>query len=148
MALKGVNRIVVAVNNLENSKRFYREALGATFHEANWTGKSYGIEVAISWDAGIELCAPMPGREHDSAVSSFLAENGEGVVNVIFAVSDAGLAKERAASAGITPFNSLDYSQQEIDEHLDGLFCKYEEHFMNSSEQCGYGFTVAQIDPK
>ena len=96
MELRGVNRIVVAVKDIEKSKRLYSEALGATFHEANWTGEPFGIEVAISWDAGIELCAPMPGREGDSVVSPFLAQNGEGVMNVIFGVSDAGAAKQKA----------------------------------------------------
>ena len=62
--------------SLEKSKKFYSEVLGATFYEANWTGKEFGIEVAISWDAGIELCAPMPGRENDSMISPLLDENG------------------------------------------------------------------------
>jgi len=148
MELRGVNRIVVAVNNLEMSKKIYSEALGATFHEANWTGEPFGIEVAISWDAGIELCAPIPGREDDSVVSSFLAENGEGVINVIFGVSDAGAARNKAEISGLPPFHSVNYSQEEIDEHLEGLFTKYEEHFLNSSEKCGFSITVAQIDPK
>ena len=148
MKLRGVNRIVVAVNDLEKSKRFYSEVLGATFNEANWAGEPFGIDVAISWDAGIELCAPMSGREADSVVSPFLEQNGEGIMNVMFGVSDASFAKERAESAGVEVFHSLDYSQEEIDRHLDGLFKKYEEHFLNSAEQCGFSMTLAQIDQK
>ena len=148
MDLRGINRIVVAVKDIEKSKKIYSEALGATFHEANWTGEPFGIEVAISWDAGIELCAPLPGREADSAVSPFLAQNGEGIMNVIFGVSDAGTARQKAESAGLPAFHSLDYDQEEIDTHLDGLFKKYEEHFLNSEEQFGFSITLAQIDPK
>jgi methylmalonyl-CoA/ethylmalonyl-CoA epimerase len=147
MKLRGVNRIVVAVKDLEKSKRYYSEVLGATFHEANWTGEPFGIDVAISWDAGIELCAPMSGRETDSVVSPFLEHNGEGVMNVMFGVSDASAAKEKAEAAGVGIFHSLDYSQEEIDKHLDGLFKKYEEHSLNSAEQCGFNMTLAQIDP-
>ena len=144
----GVNRIIVAVKDIEKSKKFYSEVLGATFHEANWTGEPFGIDVAISWDAGIELCAPMAGREDDSVVSLFLEQNGEGVMNVVFGFSDAGVAKRVAESAGVTAIHSLDYSQEEIDRHLDGLFKKYEEHVLDSAEQCGFSVTLAQIDPK
>lgn len=148
MKMRGVNRIIVAVKDIEKSKKFYSEVLGATFHEANWTGEPFGIDVAISWDAGIELCAPMAGREGDSAVSPFLEQNGEGVMNVVFGFSDAGVAKGKAESAGVVALHSLDYSQEEIDSHLDGLFKKYEEHVLNSAEQCGFSVTLAQIDPK
>lgn len=148
MSLLGVNRIVVAVKNLESSKKFYSDVLGATFHEANWTGEEFGIEVAISWDAGIELCAAMPGRENSSAVTQFLANNGEGVINVIFGVTDAVAAKQTAESAGIGLVNSLDYSQEDIDAHLEGMFKKYEEYFLNTSQQCGFSMAVAQIELK
>jgi len=37
MAVRGVNRIILAVRNLEEAKKYYADLLGATFHEANWT---------------------------------------------------------------------------------------------------------------
>lgn len=148
MKLGGINRIIVAVKDLEKSKKFFTEVLGATFYEANWTGEALGIDVAISWDAGIELCSPMTGREKDSAISPFLEENGEGIINIVFGVSDADLAKERAESAGVPSFHSVDFCQDEIDAHLDGLFRTYKEYFLNSAEQCGFSMTLGQIDPK
>jgi len=148
MKLRGINRIIVAVKDLEKSKEFYTELLGATFHEANWTGQPFGIDVAISWDAGIELCAPMPGREKDSVISPFLEQNGEGITNIVLGVSDADLAKEKAEAAGVAIFHSVDYSQEEIDRHLDGLFKRYKEHFLDSAGRCGYSITLGQIDPK
>jgi hypothetical protein len=39
MELRRVNRIVVAVKDIEKSKRIYSEVLVVTFHEANWTGE-------------------------------------------------------------------------------------------------------------
>ena len=116
MELRGINRIVVAVNNLEEAKKSYSEAFGATFRQANWTGEAFGIEVAISWDAGIELCAPIKGCEDTSAVSAFLANNGEGVMSVILGVEDALKAKHKAESAGVLAFHSVDYTQEEIKE--------------------------------
>ena len=46
MAVNGVNRIIVAVRDLEKAKSYYTDLLGAIFHEANWTGEAFGIEVA------------------------------------------------------------------------------------------------------
>ena len=48
MGLKGLNRIIVAVRNIETSKKFYSEVLGATFMDANWTGTPYDINVTIN----------------------------------------------------------------------------------------------------
>jgi len=148
MELRGINRIIIAVKDLEKSKKFYTNVLGATFHEANWTGNPFGMDVAISWDAGIELCAPMSGREKDSVISPFLEQNGEGIINIVFGVSDADMIKEKAEAAGVASFHSLDYSQEEIDKHLGGLFKRYKEHFLDSSSQCGYSITLGQLDRK
>ena len=148
MKLKGINRIIVAVRDIEESKKFFSDILGATFHEANWTRAELGIDVAISWDAGIELCAPMDGREKDSMISPFLEDNGEGIINVVFGVSDADSAKEQAELAGVESFHSVDFTQEEIDKHLQGLFRSYKEFFLNSFEQCGFGIALGQIDPK
>lgn len=148
MNLRGINRIIVAVHNLEKSKRYYSELLGATFNNADWTGENYGINVAISWDAGIELCAPMKGRENDSAVSPYLKNKGEGVMNVVFNYNSVADALSQAKSKGVECSHSLDFTQQEIDEHLDALFNKYEEHVLNTSSECGFSITLAQITEK
>jgi len=140
--------VIVAVRDLEKSKTFYSRVLGATFHEANWTGAPFGIDVAISWDAGIELIAPMAGRERDCVIAPFLEHRGEGVMNVVFGVDSGGQAKQRAEAAGMRTTHSLDFSQAEIDAHLDGLFRKYEEHVLDSTGRCGFSITLAQIDPK
>ncbi|HQR02906.1 MAG: VOC family protein [Proteobacteria bacterium] len=148
MGLRGINRIVIAVRDLEASKRQYADMLGATFSDAHWTGAPFGILVSIAWDAGIELCAPMPGREHDSAVSQFLARNGEGIINVFFGVDDADAAMARAAAHGYTCTHALDYSQNEIDQHLGGRFCRYQEFNLASAQRCGFGASLARLDRK
>ena len=148
MNLRGINRIIVAVRDLEESKRYYSQLVGASFSDANWTGENYGINVAISWDAGIELCAPMKGRENDSAVSQFLKTNGEGVLNVVFNYNDAAKALSSAKSNEVKCLHSLDYTQKEIDAHLGALFSKYEEHVLNTSGDCGFSVTIAQITEK
>jgi methylmalonyl-CoA/ethylmalonyl-CoA epimerase len=148
MNLKGVNRVMIAVNDLDESKKRYSDLLGATFHDAHWTGEPFGILVAISWDAGIELCAPMPDRKHDSAVSHFLATRGEGVMNVFFGVEDGDAAMARARANGFECVHSLDYSQEEIDAHLGGFFKRYQEFMIDTAERCGFAISLARIDPK
>lgn len=148
MTLRGVNRVMIAVHDLEKAKRLYSDLLGATFMDANWTGEPFGISVSIAWDAGIELCAPLPGRENDSAVSQFLAHRGEGVMNVFFGVDDGDAAMARANTHGFGSVHALDYSQEEIDLHLCGLFSRYQEFTLNSVERCGLSITLARIDEK
>ena len=148
MALRGVDRIVIAVRNLEKAKRQYSDLLGATFMDADWTGEPFGINVAIAWDAGIELCAPMHGREEDSAVSPFLAHRGEGIMTVCFGVDDADAAHRRASTQGYGCVNSLDYTQAEIDQHLAGLFSRYHEIFLDTHSIFDYGVALVRIDPK
>lgn len=148
MGIQGVNRIMIAVHDIEHAKRQYHDLLGATFIDANWTGNPFGISVAIAWDAGIELCAPLPGRETDSAVSPFLATHGEGVMNVFFNVDDGDAAMEKAAAQGYGCLTSLDYTQDEIDQHLGGLFKRYQEFTVDTSARCGFTVSLARIERK
>ena len=148
MAVNGVNRIIVAVRDLAKAKSYYADLLGATFHEANWTGEAFGIQVAISWNAGIELCAPISGKESECFLTPLLDERGEGILNVVFNVDDADEALARAQAASIQTINAVDYTQEEIDEHLDGLFTRYKEYFLNTGEQCGYAITLGQFEAK
>jgi predicted enzyme related to lactoylglutathione lyase len=148
VSVNGVNRVIVAVHDLERAKSFYAELLGADFHDASWTGEPFGIQVAISWNAGIELCAPIPGRERECAITPFLEQNGEGVINVVFNVHDADESLARAKAAGAQPMLPVDYTQEEIDEHLGGLFTRYKEYFLNTVEQCGYTITLGQLEAR
>jgi methylmalonyl-CoA/ethylmalonyl-CoA epimerase len=141
MALRGVNRVMIAVHDLETAKRRYSDLLGATFVDADWTGEPFGIN-------GIELCAPMPGRENDSAVSQFLAHRGEGIMTVFFGVDDADAAADLAAAQGYDCVNALDYTQEEIDKHLGGLFTRYQEFFIDTHADCGFTVALARIDEK
>ena len=148
MAIKGVNRIILAVRDLDASKAFYTELLGAVFSEANWTGEAFGIQVAISWNAGIELCAPMPGREADCFLVPLLKDRGEYILNVVFDFEDADEPYARAKAMGIATVNTVDYTQSEIDAHLDGIFSRYKEYFLRTGEKCGYAITLGEFKAK
>jgi catechol 2,3-dioxygenase-like lactoylglutathione lyase family enzyme len=148
MGLRGVNRVLIAVRDLDASRRRYSELLGAHFEDAGWTGEPFGISVAIAWDAGIELCAPLPGRESDSAVSAFLERHGEGVMSVFFAVDDVETATRQAEAHGAGRAHALDYTEQEIDAHLGGHFRRYTESFLDTFAELGVGISLAAIEPK
>jgi methylmalonyl-CoA/ethylmalonyl-CoA epimerase len=146
MKPKGVNRVVVAVNDLEKAIDIYSKLLGATFHDVSAGSEQYGVRAAISWDAGIELCAPIPGR--DSYIEQLIEKRGEGLMGVVFCVDDVGQACARAKDMGISVLTSLDYDQKQIDEQLQGRFKKYKWYMLNASDLCGVGAIIAQIEPK
>lgn len=148
MTMNGVNRVMIAVRDLEAAKKKYHDLLGADFRDAHWTGEPFGIGVSIAWNVGIELCAPLPGREENSAISNYLATHGEGVMNVFFDVCDGEAAMARATHHGYTSVQSLDYTLDEIDQHLGGLFQRYQEFTLNTGESCGFTVSLARIEPK
>lgn len=126
---RGVNRVVMAVHDLDAGRAFYEKLLGCTFHPGNdEEAASFGVRMAFSWDAGIELVAPIPGK--DSYVEGILAERGEGIIGVVWAVADADASRDAGAELGVTTFHTLDYSQEQIDRDLQGRFRRYYEHFM------------------
>ncbi len=142
----GVNRVTIAVKDLKKGIEVYSRLLGATFNSANAEdAANFGIEVAMSWDAGIELVAPLPGR--DSHVKQFIEARGEGLMGVVFSVDDVEAAREQATQMGIQIWHTLDYTQEQIDEHLQGRFTKYREHMLSPKGTCGVAPVIAQIEP-
>lgn len=146
MKPKGVNRVTIAVQDLQKGIDLYSKLLGATFYGASPDAESYGVQVAMSWDAGIELVCPLPGRK--SYAEKFIKEHGEGVLGVVFAVDDVDEARERAEKMGIRIWAAIDYSQEEIDRYLQGRFKKYKEYMLSADGTMGVGPVIGQIEPK
>ena len=143
----GVNRVTIAVKDLEKGKELYAELLGATFHSGNEEeAAALGVQVAMSWDAGIELVSPLPGR--DSFVKQIIDARGEGVLGVVFCVNDVDEARRVAEKRGIPIWHTVDYSQKEIDKHLQGRFKKYKEYMLAPTGTLGAGPVIGQIEPK
>lgn len=126
---RGVNRVVMAVRDLEAGRAFYEKLLGCTFHPGNDAeAATFGVKMVFSWDAGIELVAPIEGK--GSHIEKVLAERGEGIIGVVWAVADADASKVAADELGVSTFHTLDYSQEQIDSDLQGRYTRYYEHFM------------------
>lgn len=128
-----MNRVVVAVWDFDEGKRFFEELLGATFAPENDDGQaaSFGVRVAMAWDAGVELVSPL--ADAPSAIRDDLEANGEGVKGVVFAVPDLDAAKERAETLGLPTYYSLDFDQATIDAKCEGRFTRFREHFIAAS---------------
>ena len=145
MKQRGVNRVTMAVWDLDAGKEFYAKVLGAEFHGVNDAeAETFGVRCAIAWNAGIELVAPIEGRE--SRIRQFLEANGEGLTGVIFAVPDVDAARDAARDAGVPTIYGLDYSQEEIDENLQGRFKKYKEHFLGAGAVLGAGVVLGEFE--
>ena len=147
MKPQGVNRVTIAVKDLETGMDFYAKLLNATFHEATADDVvTLGIRVAMSWDAGIELVSPMPDRE--SFVTEFLEQRGEGLMGVVFAVDDVEEAYKAAQALGVGVWYTVDYDQEEIDRHLQGRFTKYKEYMLDAETSHGVGPVIGEFKSK
>ena len=99
MRERGVNRVVMAVRDLEAGRVYFESLLGCTFqHADDDEAARFGVQILMSWDGGIELVAPIEGR--DSHVQKILDERGEGLIGVVWAVADADASRNAAAELG------------------------------------------------
>ena len=147
MKPQGVNRVTIAVKDFEKAMAFYTRLLGATFHEATAEDAvALGVRVSMSWDAGIELVSPMQDRE--SFVTEFIEERGEGLMGVVFAVDDVEEAHQAAQALGVGVWYTVDYSQEEIDRHLQGRFTKYKEYMLDADTSHGVGPVIGEFKIK
>lgn len=147
MPQRGINRVTMAVWDLEKGKEFYRQLLGAEFESVNEAdAEAFGVRCAIAWNAGVELVAPIEGRE--SRVRSFLEENGEGLTGVVFAVEDLEKSRHAAEEAGVPVLHHLDYSQTQIDTHLQGRFSRYEEYFLGRGGALSAGVVLGVFEDR
>ena len=142
----GINRVVIAVRDLDRAVRFYSELLGATFHDASAGAEPFGIRAALSWDAGIELVAPLPGR--DSVIARSIEESGEGLRQVIFAVDDVDEARLKVEQMGIRVVQTIEFTQDQLREYFKDRFGKFKEYILNPTDTCGAQLVVGQFDRK
>ncbi len=134
MQQKGINRIVVAVWDFEQGKKYFEKLLGAEFAPENTDGEaaSFGVRVAMAWEAGIELVSPLPNTQ--SPIREEMEKNGEGIKGIVFAVDDADTAMKNGETLGLRSYYELDYTQKEINEKCQGRFTTYKEHFISAKE--------------
>lgn len=97
--VKKVDHIGVAVNNLEESVKFYEEILGLKLHGIE-TVEEQKVKVAFLpiGDTEIEL---LEATTPDSPIAKFIEKKGQGVQHVAFRVDDIEKALEEMRSLGV-----------------------------------------------
>lgn len=89
--------IIVYRENVDTYVERISAALGITFDEPAIV-ESTGVIAALSWDAGLEILAPL--RE-EGRYWERLQKHGEGSTIIVFGVKDMDAAQQRARDAGI-----------------------------------------------
>lgn len=98
-SLKRIDHIAVAVSSLEEALPFYQESLGLALIGIE-TVAEQGVRTA-KLDAGnthIELLEPL---SPESPVGKFIAQRGQGLHHICFAIDDINAGLESLQSAGV-----------------------------------------------
>lgn len=86
-----------------------------------------GFVMYISWEAGLEVVAPMQNRtDFNQAMTEWLAARGEGIMGVVFGVDDLDKHKARLEALGY-----------EVGPEMDDLPTSPWHHKLNLRERMG-----------
>lgn len=91
-----VAHIGVAVTDLEEALRFYRDILGLEPSTPETADGATIVSVALG-ETNVELLAP---QERDSPVAKFLARRGPGIHHICYQVPDLDATLERCRALG------------------------------------------------
>ncbi len=103
MKIERIDRVVIAVKNLDESMKFFSDLLGIKFDP---TGSSDEQLVRAAYSpSGIEL---MEATQPDSPVGKFVGKRGEGLYAVVFKVPNIEEASAELEKKGIRNVGKLD----------------------------------------
>jgi hypothetical protein len=130
--------ILVHRHDLESCVERLTRALQVSFQRAY--REDLALEIAIDWDAGLELLAPTGPQ---SPLWSQLQQKGEGHVSIIFGVEDFEEARKRARQEGFSTGPEVGLSGSE----------PWAERFnvlreTSLSEICGINLVLGQVEPR
>lgn len=98
-----VNHIAIVVENIDDSLRFWQDALGLRLeHREDNTDEQVEIAFLPVGDGEIELIAP---TTPDSGVAKYLAKKGAGMHHICLEVPDIAAAMAQLAAHGIEMIN-------------------------------------------
>lgn len=151
MNFKGVNRVVIAVKDLDEAVPLYSRLFNTTFKEGDGVmDASYGIRTAVSWDVAIEIVSPIPeSNAHlGQAVAKFLERTGGGIYSVVFSVDNVEEAYTRTTEMGIRVSGKFELDQEQIGRFLDDKFKIFKQYSLNAADTCGVQIIMGQIELK
>ena len=71
---------------------------------AEFDVEAIGISVLMSWEAGVEIIAPLAGATEPTPFDVFLADKGESVFSAVYEVDDLDAAVKQAVANGAKVF--------------------------------------------
>lgn len=100
----GINRVILQYReeNFDQAVKDISAALGVDDFE-DFVTPVFGLRIAISWSAGIELVAPQGDGEVSQHFRDSIAARGEGLAAFVYGVADLDQAASVAAAAGFAP---------------------------------------------
>lgn len=131
MHIVGIDRVVVATDDLDRTSGTFADRLGIDFGDrlslsTETTAGQNDLESVID-TAGIGLDVVQPdGEDDDNAVGRFIEEYGTGLYAIAFRVADLETARTELAADGVEPVGEI--SAGDFTEYLyhprdfDGLF--------------------------
>lgn len=113
--IEKIHHIGIAVHNLDEALKFYRDTLGLHVH-AQDTVQDQGVKAALLTigESEIELLEPLSS---DSPVGKFLERKGEGLHHICFQTPDVGSELEAIKQKGV------EVVDQEPRRGLAGMIC-------------------------
>ena len=139
--------MIIEVKDLEHKPNERgSEEIGATFHDTEVEQAAYGLRASISWDAGIELITPLPGR--DSEIKRRLETQGDGLAGVVFMLDDVEQAREAAERSSIVILFSEEFTSDQIEKHLQCRYKRFKEYMLDPTNTHGIPTVLGQFDPK
>jgi len=97
--IKRIDHIGIAVNNLDEALKVYRDALGlAVTHVADEPEQKVKVAFLPRGESEIELLEPYPG---DGPVRKFMEKRGEGIHHLCLEVDDIEAALAQLAAQGV-----------------------------------------------
>lgn len=110
MHVLGVDRVMLATEDIDETADRFRDLLGISFSDlqepTTETDKGSQSVVNLISPSGVELVAP---RDEDNEVSRFLRERGPGLYAFSVRVEDIEAAEAELAAKGVEPVGGLDH---------------------------------------
>lgn len=130
-AVRSLNHVGIAVKSIEEQRRFYEDALGATF-EGYEDVPSQKVRVAFFRvnDVRLELLEP---TDPDSSVAKFLERRGEGLHHLAFTVDD---IQARIAELKASGLRMIDETPRPGAHHMQIAFLHPKSSFGVLTELC------------
>lgn len=110
MNVLGVDRVMLATEDIDETAERFRDLLGISFSDLQEpttdTEKGSQSVMNLISPSGIELVAP---RGEDNEVSRFLERNGPGMYAISVRVADIEAAEAELTEKGVEPVGGLDH---------------------------------------